>query len=130
MLTVHRCGRRDGTASEMLNDGSGDLVNRAYFLCAWTEIPGAAVRVWMLIQRRCQQQIPGERLEHVLPGSGRRRTAQLHRLFRLNRTDAIRNNAVRGPVSSANDVSSPHRCCTQALAAGEKRAREGREHQF
>src|SRR5580658_2393937 len=114
----------------MLNDAARNLVNRAYFLRSWTEIPRAIVLVGMFVQQCTQQQIAGKRFEHVLPGPGRCRTAELNCLSRLSCTDAIRNNAVRGPVPSPDDVSGPHRRCTQARAAGKKRTRERREHQF
>ena len=59
--------------------------------------------------RASEGQIPGERLEHVLPGTDRRGVSHRHGFARRQVMHDVGDDPIDGPVAAADHVAGPHR---------------------
>src|SRR5580658_7082628 len=98
-----------GLAAEARAESVDDLMHRAKGCRIRPKIDSTRRAARRLHQRPRQSEVAAERLEHMLPGSHGVRIAQEHRRLRFEPPHAIRDQAILGPVSAADDIAGTDR---------------------
>ena len=101
--------------------GGNDGLDRDGVLLVRTEIPSLGVFTRRFAQPLGEQQVAGERFEHVLPRTHRLRVAHLHGFAGDGGAHRVRNEPVRGPVAAADHVAGARGGERRAVAAKNER---------
>ena len=117
------------------DENLGELLNGDVIVGSRAKVPARAPLCRRLGQHRSgEREIPGERLEHMLPWSHGRRIPHRHRLAGRQVPHDVGHDSVFSPIAATNDVAGSHRCELHAMLAQsgwrEEARSIGRRHEF
>src|SRR4029077_9854019 len=92
-----------------LNDFLDQLDHRNMTVGRRAKIPRAGILLRLIPQSPRQPKISGERFQDVLPGTDGLWMTNNNRLVGHEGANAIRNEAILGPIAAPADIAPPHR---------------------